>query len=315
MPITQASQGLVIPDLYRRTFSNNFEMVASQSTSRFAECAIVSTFDGKEYVYQDIDETSFKQKTERMARTVAGEMSFSRRKITKKSFYDHKVFDRDDKTLLAQLSEPKSELVTQFKKAWAKLWDEQFIAALDGTVYGGSGEELVTPITFDSAHNAVAVDYVATGSETNSGLTMEKLQRARVILEEQEYCSEGEDADCEVYCGMSPKMKNDLFEQAKAQKTSPYSAMVVDWYNDPQNKRLFGFRVKIQNRLPINSSDIENCFVWSKEAMRISSDQVETVISNRPDLSHATQVSAYGKIGAMRRWENGVVRIACDRSP
>lgn len=309
--ITQSSQGLTIPDNYRRTFSNNWEQVAVQTQKRFGQTADVVTFDGKEKVFQDIDETTFKQRTERLAKTVLNELTFSRRKMTKKSYSDHYVFDKDDKEYLDMLADPSGELMNKFRTSWNRMWDEKFIEALDATVYGGSGEELVTAITFDSTNNEVAVDYVASGAAANSGLTMEKVQKAQKIFQEQEYDSNGVPR----FMALSPKQVDDLFQQAKSLGTSAMANVILEWYNDQENKKLFGFKTLVNNRLPIASGDIQSIFCWAKTAVKISSDTVTNKMDFRPDLEHALQVSAYGKLAVMRRWENGVVRVKCDRSP
>lgn len=309
--ITQSSQGMTVPQNYRRTFSNNWEQVAVQVNKRFGDCADMVTVEGKEKVFHDMDETTFKARTERLAKTVLNELTFSRRKMTKKSYSDHYVFDKDDKEYLDMLADPRGELINKFRSSWNRLWDEEFIAALDATVYGGSNEAMNTAIDFDSTNNAIAVNYVASGSAANSGLTMEKVQRARRVFEEQEYVSNG----VPLFMALSPKQADDLFQQAKANLTASYADIVVEWYNDQQNKMLFGFKTIINNRLPIDSSDYQKVFCWAKTAVKCAADKVTNEMDTRPDLEHALQVSAYGKLAVMRRWENGVVRIACDRSP
>lgn len=311
----QASQSLEIPDFYQRTFSNTWEAKQSQINKRFMGKSKSVSYDGKEYIFNDVDEVNFNERTERLAQTVLQQMTGSRRKMTKRKFDSHYGFDRDDAEFLGMLASPESELLTQFTRAWSKKWDDAFISALSGTVYGTAvgSDEFATAITFDSTNQEIVSTYdiMNPSSTTQSGLTPDKISAAKKRFEEEEYYMED---GMRFFLAMKPDQKQDLYKYAQAYATSDFSGPIMDWYHGRSNM-LFGFETLITNRLPVSSGDVCSCFAWVDDAMRTTADKSEIKYSERPDKSHSRQVSNYAALSAMRRWENGVVRILADQSP
>lgn len=304
-----ALQALTIPENYIRTFSANWEHTVQQELKKLADKVTVDPFEGKEKIYTDIEPVTFTQRVGRLTKSNPKEIGSAKRKATKSEFKCQIIFDRSDATFLAMLGEPDSELMQEMKIAWNKSCDDGFITAATATVYGGA-DPFVTAITLPSTQT-VAVDFVTVGSQTNTGLTPDKLQRAIKLFEDNNLDVMAED----FMLAISPKQKEDLFQYVKSAPNAPYAQMIGAWLNNPSTK-LFGFTVIISTRLSINTStDVRTCLAWSKRGIYAAPDKMEVKVDLRADLDHAKQISAYGDYSFMRRREERVVKILCDESP
>lgn len=297
---------IAIPGHYIRSYSANWDHTVQQETEKLARIVTLDSFEGKEKVYTDINQVSFTERTERLAKTVLKEITGAKRKMTRRDFSCHYVFDRSDKEFLALLGEPDSELQAEMRMAFKRSLDDGIIAAASGTVYGGEDPH-VTPITLGNDQK-VAVDYVTVGTDTNTGLTPDKLQRAIKLFEDNDLSI----TDEEFVLAISPRQKEDLFQYVKSAPNDGYAAMIGAWLENP-SKKLFGFTVIISTRLAVASS-IRTCLAWSRRGIYACPDKLEIKVDLRPDLEHARQISAYGQWGFMRRREERVVEIKCDES-
>lgn len=287
-----------------RVFSSNWDHTVQQEMKKLAGKVTIDNYDGKEKIYTDINQVEFDEKVGRLGKTNLKEVTGNKRKSTRKFFTCHHIFDKDDDQLLGMLGRPDSELLSELRYAFQRRLDDGIIAAASGTVYGGE-DPYVTAITLPSTQK-VAVDFVYSGAAANSGLTVEKLQRAIKIIEDNNLDPYQEPFTLAI----GPRQREDLFQQVKTAPSSAYANMVGDWLSDP-SKKLFGMNVIISTRLAL-SGEVRTCLAWSQRGIYAAPDKMEIKIDPRPDLEHATQISAYGQFGFMRRREERVIEIACD---
>lgn len=305
-----ANQNLTIPDNYIRTFEGTWDSTVQQLMKKLADKVTVKPFEGKEHIYTDIQQVEFVQRVGRLTNSTPVELGSGKRKATKSEFKCQVIFDRSDPDFLAQLGEPDSELLEEMKLAWNRACDDGMITAATATVYGGA-DPYVTAITLPSSQ-IVAVDFVTVGSQVNIGMTIDKLARAVKLFEDNELDVGAE----EFMLAMGPRQKEDLYQYAKSAPNAPYAATIIDWYNDPCCKKLFGFNVIITTRLYRDSStDIRTCLAWSRRGIYAAPDRMQIKVDILPTKDHAKQVSAYGDYSFMRRREERVVKILCDESP
>ena len=225
--------------------------------------------------------------------------------MTKRAFSTHYIFDKDDKSFLAQLGEPTSELQQEMKYAFQRSIDLGIAEAASAIVYGGA-DPYVTPITLPSTQQ-VAVDYVPNqGTPANSGLTPHKLIEAIRIIQTNNL-SLTRDPFVLV---ISPRQVQDLFTYVTTSPNDTYATMISEFIKD-NNKPLMGFKVIVSNSLTV-ASNVRTCLAFSKKGIFMSPDKLEIKIVERPDLEFARQVSAMGEWGFMRRWEEHVLEIFCD---
>lgn len=295
---------LAIPEHYIRTFSANWDHTVQQEIKKLAGKVTIDNYEGKEKIYTDIDPVEFDEKTGRLGKTNLKEVTGGKRKATRRFFTCHHIFDKDDDQLLGMLGRPDSELMTELRIAFQKKLDDGIIAAASATVYGGA-DPYVTPITLPSTQK-IAFDFVYSGAAAQSGMNTNKLQQAVKIIESNNLDPYTEP----FFLAMGPRQRLDLYQEVKAAPSSAYANMIGDWLNDP-SKKLFGMNVIISTRLAL-SGEVRTCLVWSQRGIYAAPDKMEIKVDPRPDLEHATQISAYGQFGFMRRREERVIEIACD---
>jgi len=299
---------LTIPENYMRAFSTNWEHTVQQAMAKLGRIVTIDAFVGKEKIYTDLNQVSFKNRTERLAKSNPTEVTGNKRKSTKKQMICQIIFDRSDDTFLGMLGEPTSEVQVEMKMAFERELDAELVSAATRTVYGGA-DPYVTAIDQTSAQQ-VAATYNYDGTTTSRGMTPDKLVRAQTIIGNNSLSITQE----EWYLAMRPKQREDLFQYVKAAQNAPYAQMIGEWLNDP-TKKLFGFTTIESTQLAVSAGDICTCLIWSKMGIYASPDKMEVKIDVLPELQHAKQISAYGEMGFMRRREERVIDVYCDQSP
>jgi hypothetical protein len=293
-----------IPEEFRREFTNNLEHEIQQVHSKFSSRIKVEGFDGKECVYNSMEPRDFKTRSGRLQQSAPTEAELHARKLTKVPFYDQAIFDKWDKEFLGKLALPDSETIQAMKAAYARLIDTQVCIAADATVYGGE-EPYVTAIDLPSSQK-VGVSVGAANSHLNTA----KLRAAMQVFEENDIYPEEE----EIILAMNPKAKDALIAELEGGTNDVWSNMIGRWLEGKDSK-LFGFTTIMTNRLQNVTGDIDTLFAYSaKRGIYMAPEKLEVHMDVLPTQQHALQISSYATLGFMRRFEKGVVAIACDRA-
>lgn len=292
-----------IPEEFRREFTNNLEHEIQQVHSKFSSRIKVEGFDGKECVYNSMEPREFKTRSGRLQQSAPTEAELHARKLTKVPFYDQAIFDHWDKEFLGKLALPDSETIQAMKAAYARLIDSQVCIAADATVYGGE-EPYVTAIDLPASQK-VGVEVGAEDSHLNTA----KLRAAMQIFEENDIYPEEE----EIILAMNPKAKDSLIAELETSPNDVWANMIGRWLEGKDSK-LFGFTTIMTNRIQNVAGNIDTLFAYSaKRGIYMAPEKLEVHMDVLPTQQHALQISSYATLGFMRRFEKGVVAIACDR--
>ena len=292
-----------IPEEFRREFTNNLEHEIQQLHSKFSSRIKVEGFEGKENLYNSLEPREFKTRTGRLQQSAPTEAELHARKLSKVPFYDQAIFDKWDKEFLGKLALPDSETIQSMKAAYARLIDTQACIAADATVYGGE-EPYVTAIDLPDTQKVG----VSIGS-ANSHLNTAKLRAAMKIFEENDIYPEEE----EIILAMNPKAKDALIAELEGGTNDVWANLIGRWLEGKDSK-LFGFTTVMTNRLQNVTGNVDTLFAYSaKRGIYMAPEKLEVMMDVLPTQQHALQISAYATLGFMRRFEKGVVTIACDR--
>lgn len=309
---------LLVPEFAIRTFDKRWELVTQQMQAKLRDKCTIDDFAGKQKVYNDLNTLAWQEDTTRIGDSDPQEISGDKRQITKRDFSCQAIFGRKDSAYLQkELTTPGSDVEQAMKASWARNVDDLIIAGATGTVYGGA-EPYITPITLPS-NRIIAVDYVASGSPANSGLTPSKMlalakryELDDVMMGEQTIS--GVDP-MKVYLAIGPQQKVDLWAFVQASPNAPWAQMISDFLNG-KSPMLFGFNGVVSNRLAHdNSSDIRTTISWTPMGLKIVPDEYTIKVDELATKKHAIQLSAYTQFGTMRRYEKHVGEILCDESP
>jgi hypothetical protein len=300
-----------IPEHYTTQFGLNWEFLLQQMESRLREYVTVDSVTGKERSYNQMGTSTARLITTRNGPTVPNNETFDKRWLRLQAYESVTHFDEFDAQLLGQISLPTSETVKSHAMAFNRTCDELIINALGGTVY--TGPTGVTAQTLDST--AVAADYKdltsLTGGGTDYNLTIQKLVRARQILEQEEaFDPRMGDQLC---IAVSANQIAGLLSDAIEVQSSDYSA--VKSLYDGQLDTFAGFRFVRTELLGYSTGTVRQCFAWVKSGIVLGFGQERGVrMAIRDDLSETLQIRSKMILGTTRLMEEKVVSILCEET-
>lgn len=249
--------------------------------------------------FDRVGETAVAEYTGRYSPSPMMNTPHDRRMVTLRQFHWGEVIDNFDK--LKMLVDPTSIYNENAKDAMGRNIDDVIIEAALGTAY--SGKEGTTPVTFPSG-NQVAVNYVDSGSPANSGLTVDKLRRARVIIRKNT-----KNTVDNMNVAVGAEQIDDLLADARV-SSADYNAIKPLMNGDVT--RYMGFNFIPIERLPVDGSGYRRVIAWAQPHLLLSVGQdVVTNVGPRPDLSYNMYVYLRMAFGATRMEESGVVEIKC----
>ena len=293
-----------LPTYFETEYSKNWEMLAQQMDSRLGAAVTPTTITGKRRKFNQLDEGEMSEVTERKGDTPDGDSTGQSYWIFRRKFEKVIVFDEDDEIQLGTIALPDSDEVASMAAASNRTKDRVIIQAFDGTRY--IGENGTTSDSFLAAMS-IAVDYVASGSTANSGLTLAKISRAKKLLDEQEV------DDGDRYFAHSSQQLQDmlLVDKMTSEDYASVKALV-----DGKIDRFLGFKFVRTELLTRNTStDVRTCFAWQKSAIKFADGGRNTHMDMLPSRRHCKQIRGVYRCGAVRTENEKVVRIYADESP
>lgn len=299
-PFTMAE----LPTFFEKEFATNWEQKAQQMDSRLAGAVTSDNFTGKRKQYNELSIGSMTEITERKGDTPDGDSTGIKYWIYRRRFEFVKVWDEDDQLNLGAIILPTSDEMKSAVMAENRTRDDVIISAFDAT--RNIGENGTDTEAFDTAFS-IAVNYVASGSPANSGLTMDKLRAIARIMNEAEV------PENDRFLAYGARQLDDML--ATVQATSrDYSDLMS--LKDGKIEYFMGFKWVQTQRLPYNSgTDVRTLFAWQKDGMKHADAGRSVHIDQLPGRRHSTQLRCVARLGAVRAKQTHVVRVYCDQSP
>lgn len=293
-----------IPDHYVTQFETNWTHKAQQIMSKLKDCVTGDAIVGKEKSSNRIGQVEFTPVTGRAEETKHSDVTSEKRWLRDYPLESSQLFDQWDEDFLGQITLPTSPLAEEHAYAWARSVDGEIIKAALGTAY--TGKQGVTPVTLPGAQ-AVAVDYVETGSATNSGLTIAKLRQAKFILDDNDV-DENEPRTLVI---TAKQLQNLL----RSTEINSFDYNEVKALVDGKVDHFLGFYFKrVTKAIVPKTGNIRSLPFWAKKGIRVADSGKETRMDILPTRSHALQIRSVGKLGATRDEEARVGVIYCDES-
>lgn len=306
-----------IPEHYTTQFGLNWDYELQQLESRLREYVTVDSITGKEKSYNRIGTSTARLITTRNGPTVPSNETFDKRWIRLQAFESVSHFDEWDAQLLGTISLPTGQTVKSHAQAFDRQCDNLIIDALGGTVYDGATG--VNPVTLPAAQTIWSnyKDLTSVGESTEAGtmynLTIQKLIRARQLLEQEEaYDPRYGDQLC---IAVTANQIAGLLSDAIEVQSSDYSA--VKSLYDGQLNTFAGFRFVRTELLDATTETqlARNCFAWVKSGVVLGFGKERSVrMAIRDDLSETLQIRTKMMLGTTRLYEEKVVRIRCSET-
>ncbi len=291
-----------IPDFYRTEFDTNWEHEVQQMRSRLKDYATVASVSGKEKKFNVFGKQSMQRKTTRGGATRHTDVVLDDYWIRPQVYELSNTFDEYDEEFLGDIVLPKSETIQSHVAAYRRTCDEVIVSALGGTRYSG---ENGTEANEFPEENEIGVDYVHTGSEANSGLTLAKLIKAKSILGKAEALEPG---DPLVFVYTQQQLDDLLFNVSEV-KSSDYNQVKALY--DGEVEYFMGFHFVRLESLPLVTG-VRKCFAYVKSGVKFADSGRKSHLDILPSESHSLQVRTTASLGASRTQDEKVVAVYCD---
>jgi hypothetical protein len=296
-----------IDTFYPTMFQTSFDQVLQQMDSRLLGSITRADFTGKKKWFNLLNDSEAQDILTRKGDTPDGEFDGSKYWLTQRPKEKVTTFDEWDKHFLGTIVLPTSDEVQSHAMAFNRATDDVIISAFDATRY--IGEDGTTTDSFP-AGQSIASNYVETGSDTPSGMTLAKLRRAKYLMDVSEV------PDSERYIVIGAKQEQDLLRDTNLTSAdfNTVKALV-----DGKVDTFLGFKFLKSQRLPVGTvsgvADIRSCFAFHKSAIKFAMSDRQTRMDILPQRRHALQIRSTMMLGAVRTENEKVVRIYSDETP
>jgi hypothetical protein len=292
-----------IPQHYTTQFSTNWIHRINQMRSRLDALCVFEDFEGERKRYDRVGSMTAQQRMERKGATRITDANTDSRWAYRKSYDLANLLDKDDAKNLGQLVLPTSNFIQEHAAAYNRSVDDTAWQAATGSVITGElGTDPPTPFPVATNHIGELGDV---GVETGGGLpemTIEKLLTAREILDNADA---DDDAPRVLVC--TARQITDLLSTTKV-ASADYNT--VRALAAGQIDTFMGFKFVRIKRLDV-AAGVRTCVAWIKGAVRVVRGARQSRITQRDDLSFATQVYSEWNLGGTRVHDEAVVTINC----
>jgi hypothetical protein len=289
-----------IPSAYVEQYSANLQMLSQQEQFNFAGKTNVEMVKGKVKFLEQIGSKSATKRTQRYQVTTPGAAMLERRALRTDTYDVTDWIDEDDG--IALLIDPQSAFIKAQNAALNRTKDEVVIQNALGNAYSGENGTVANALP---SGQQVAVNYTG-GTPANSGLTFEKLQKARSILIANNALNDGEKA----FFVIHGNQVEDLLAEAKDMNYNSNS--IVEALQNGSAVPYYGFNFIISNEVEVDSSDYRKCFAYVSSGLTVGYGRdLSAKVDILPERSHAIQVLSSMNIGCVRSDDKKVVQVLC----
>lgn len=324
-----------IPVNYRNGFKEGFEMAFQQSQSKLRPL-VTSGSQASEFDFYDrvLLADDMNEVTTRLGDTPSNEVPHERRRIGLRDFDWGKGIEKNDIRRVG--TDPTNAYTMGAVMAANRKIDSIITDAITGTSYAGKGGG--TSIDFVSTASGkitvgalsnengnittagnyavtsgnyegvdVAVDYVPTGSATNSNLTIDKLIAARETALAMEAINEGDLLPLIV----SPSQQSALLRISEVKSFDYNSNRVLE---NGFVTQFMGFRIIYYNGLP-KTGNIRDCYILGPRGVRLAiGEDINPTMFLNSAKKNRPWVMVEMSMGATRMWGEHTIRIKCDET-
>ena len=290
-----------VPNAFVQAFRDAIVTLAQQKGSKLMKCVNVRDVTGKYDHFERIGATEAQDVTSRHDNTPLIEVPHSRRRVILGTSNWATLLDKRDEVRM--LIDPRNAYTIAGSYAMGRKQDDKILAALTGNSTAVDSADAGSSIALP-AGNIIAKNYAFAGGGSDSNLTVEKIIRARGIIEEYEV--DVDDPSNMLFCAINAQGVQSLMNDAKYNNRD-YGMPVLD---GGMIKSFYGVNFVQTERVLSDGSGNKLFPMWAKSGMGMSVATDMTVkIAERPDKNHAWQVYIEMDTGVVRVEEEKVVAI------
>ena len=291
-------------DLYVRQYTDMIDHELQQDGSRLRPAVTVEQVQGERTYFNKIGKVSSYQRTTRLEDVQLSDQSFERRYVTPIRIESAVALDQMD--LERYLRSPQPELAQAMAKELGRKMDDVIIAAIEGT----AARELngaLSQASFDTTNFQIAVNSNTFAGSTMSGNT--GLHEGKIIQARQKMETAYGIAPNEMLFVLAPaKQIAGMMSRSFSQSGAAFRA------GNPYLDQLLNVQYIPHENLGADGSSDHNVYVMPKTAIKLGVWQdVQFRADERIDKAGApTQLMANMSLGAVRMFEEKIVRVLCD---
>lgn len=319
---------LTIVDQYRKKYTGIWNAAIQQEMAIIAPYATtMQECAGTSIELPYLGKTELNRRTQRLQQVAFTELATGKRQIKPVQFEKFIGMSTDDPMFMDKLQLTASQVIAEERKAAARKMDEVLLGVIydkpkkkwrvitqaDGNVggilgpnyTGNDGATLISPL----ASQTVPADFVYKGTKTAAGMIIDKIVRAKQIMEETEAWHEGSgDTLC---MALTPRQKAEILMWEQSQnKDYGFNSLKDGKVND-----MLGITFMFTNMLPYDASGNRICPMWlkSKAVMGVWENPAFRV-DKRTDYIDLVQVGVTCAYGSTRRDEESFVQVLCSET-
>jgi hypothetical protein len=308
-----------IPVNFVNQFRANFDMLVQQMDSRLLNAVEQEQLNGEFGFREQLGAVLPQVRVSRHADTPFTQIPHSRRRFNTVEWELGEIIDKQDTERM--LISPQSSYVTSFAAAFARQRDKIILDSFFADA--ATGKAGGTTVAFPAGQQ-IAVDFVETGSATNSSLTLGKLRRAVELL------GDVGAEDAEMYIAVtrrevSAMLRTLEYNSADYVESRPLQNagfgqplpkfMGLNWIVLPNRVMAPDGTTTLLTMFNLDGSSHRRIPVWSKKGM-LFCQTAQTEINAAPDPTKGFNTRLHGRasFGATRLEEIRVVEIKCSTS-
>lgn len=289
------------------TYKSNIDIKYQQVNSRVQDFVRVEYQQSNREYYDRIGPTAMTLLTVRHAETPIIPTVYDRRAVTMRDYVWADYIDRVDRVRM--LADPTGPYTRNAMAAVNRQIDMELIGASTGTATGGHDGTTLFPWASFTSTQQVPVNYVETGSATNSNLTVPKVRQGVNILKIAEAVDEDEPIG--VICSQS--QINSLLRTTEVTNTDYASVKAL--VSGTVNSFMGCTFKRTQLTLLDSGGTIRSVLMFPQRGMLLAMGIAPTInVDVIPQRNYSVQVHMQATIGATRIWEQQMVEILCDET-
>ncbi len=293
------------PEQFRvDTFTRNINLLAQQMSSGIrgkTSMEEIPSSGNRKFIRQYGVRNGFEQITTRNTNPTAVETARRNRVFTYNKYGTEEFFDDMDE-LNNLLVEPNSDLMRTIIADGEREFDNLFFDNVLGNALQGSTVDSALTSVALGAGQQIAVNYVESGSATNSRITEGKIRRAMELMDAAEVPTGNR------YIALPAFQWHELLRTTNL-LSSDYipNRPVVDGSLPPS---IYGF-VPVRSERVNSAGGNHSVVCWHADAVRMGDTGYEIHVNEDFTKGHSTRLTVYRKMGIVRLEEVGVVDMLC----
>ena len=226
---------------------------------------------------------------------------------------------RWDANSIAALVSPAGNQTKKHAAAYGRFVDRLILQMILGDASQASSSNPTPQVIALPDGQKIAKDFVSSGSPAESGLTVDKIIRAKEILEESETWNDDKAADGVSLCmAINAKAQSSLLRSVESSlgsklMSNEYAKPVID--ENGYIREFLGIKF-IRTELVSTVTDADDrvalCPLWVSDCVDLAFwEDMSVTIDRLPHKSQAIQFLSQARLGVSRIYDEGVVQIAC----